>query len=217
MIVAFAYADTHKTLVPLYRGCAEGLVENVKTIMPGATVLHIADDDTKAIKGANVLRVPRKVGLMSWRLIAHHMAHALEDEILFAEPDARFKFDVRDELRDLGADVTLTDRECDVAWGVTTMKEIAPYGFGVSYSRCPDFWKDAAKHCLKLSEREQTWIGDMLGVKAVFDEGKYNAKITSGRVYCHSPCSENDECDVRVLHYKGARKSWLFPIAAEAA
>lgn len=211
-MIAFAYCDMLDKLTPIYRGCAEGLVENIRDVMPKQSILHITDDDTEPFKWCNVIRVKRKVGLMSWRLCAHYCAQAMTPEILFTEPDVRFSCDVMEVFND-PFDVTMTKREFKTSLKGEVIS--SPYTLGVNFSRNADFWKDAAKVCLKLSEQEQTWGGDIIGVAAAVDSGKYSVKILDDS-YNHVPNHAGDET-AKVKHYKGNRKTWLFPLVEEAA
>lgn len=220
-VIAFAYADTLQRLTPVYRGLAEGLVKNVRSVMPDTQLVHVADDDTPTIPGVDgVLRVPRKVPLMSWHMLCHHFAHSLGDEVLFTEPDVRFRADILHIFDDPDFEIAVTEREVDSIWDLngTTVKlsDAAPYTLGTTFSRSPDFWKDVAKYCLTLGEREQTWIGDMISLWAIIQQGNYKVKVIPGPVYNHIPCSREDSCDVKVLHYKGMRKEWLFQGVREA-
>ena len=214
-IIAFAYADTIPRLASLYRGLAEGLVKNVNRVMPGVDVVHVADNETPAIPGVNgVLRVNRKVPLMSWHMLCHHFAHTLADEVLFTEPDVRFRDSILHVFDDPDFEVAVTEREVDSIWNLdgtnVKLSDAAPYTLGTTFSRSPEFWKEVTKHCLTLGDREQHWIGDMLSLWAVMQTGRYKVKVIPGPIYNHIPCSREDACDVKVLHYKGMRKEWLF-------
>ena len=214
MIVAFAYADMKNTLAPIYRACADGLVENIRVVMPGIRILHIADDTTVPIKGCDVLRVKRKVGLMSWRLLAQCMAHGGADEILFTEPDVRFNEDVH-KVFDSPFDVTMTGRE--FATSLKGEPIAGKYTLGANFSRSGDFWKDVTKYCLTLDAEKQTWGGDMMAVEHIADSGKYGIKHLDPAVYNHVPNQQDDLSQAKIVHYKGTRKTWLFPLVAEAA
>lgn len=212
MVIAFVYAhiETAKTK-EYYKPLAEGLVENIRAVMPKVGILHITDDDTPGIRGCSVMRVKRKVPPMSWRLIVQSLAHLNEPEILFTEPDVRFNEDVTDVFKE-EFDVTVADRETVT---VFRGREVAPITLGANFSRSENFWKDCAKYCLTLDRKEQIWGGDITSVAHVMSQGKYNVKTLPAKVYNHVPLSAEDRAG-KMLHYKGQRKAWLFPQTVEA-
>jgi hypothetical protein len=213
-VVAFAYADAIPRLSALYRGLAEGLCQNVRQVMPGVEIVHVSDKDTAPLEGPHKrLEVARDVPLMTWHMRCHEQAQALGGEILFTEPDVRFRADVLDVFDD-DFDIAVTEREVDSTWDVEGQKlmlsDIAPYTLGTTFSRSAPFWGEVTAHCATLRMKEQNWIGDMLSLYAVMQTGRYNVKVLSGPIYNHIPCSRDDACPVKVLHYKGMRKEWLF-------
>ena len=212
-MIAFAYANMHDALAPIYRACADGLVANIREVMPQERVLHITDDETEPVRGCDVLRVKRKVGLMSWRLLGHCMAHGGADEILFTEPDVRFNCNVMDVFKD-AFDVTVCGREFRTSLKGVELTD--PYTFGMNFSRSGDFWKDTAKYCLTLSPQEQVWGGDMKAVAHVVKGGAYRVKELDAAIFNHVPATMQDKSG-NAVHYKGKRKTWLFPQVAEAA
>lgn len=219
-VIAFAYADAIPRLSPIYRGIAEDLVVNIKAVMPGIPVFHVADEKTVPIPGAEVLRVERDVPLMTWHMKCHREAQSLGDEVLFTEPDVRFRSEIL-HVFDEPFDIAVTEREVDSTWTIDGQKvmlsDVAPYTLGTTFSRSREFWDDVTKHCATLADKEQHWLGDMLSLWAVMQTGKYKVKVIPGPIYNHIPCSREDSCDVKVLHYKGMRKEWLFPGLREAA
>ena len=210
-LIAFVYADLRADLAPVYRPLCDGLVENIKAVMPGNRILHVTDDTTPPFKWCNTMRIPRKVGPMSWRLICQNLAHATEEEILFMEPDVRVNENVLDIFKQ-DFDVTICDRETP-----TTLKGRVMGGItlGLNFSRSFDFWKDCAKECLKLDKKDQLWGGDMIAVERVVESKKYKVLELPASVYNHVPLSREDKSG-KVLHYKGTRKTWLFPAMEEA-
>lgn len=221
-VIAFAYADAIPRLTPIYRGLAESLCENLHAVMPGVSVVHVTDNRTAPIRGADdVLIVPRDVPLMTWHMRCHAEAQSLGEEVLFTEPDVRFKSEILHVFDDPDFDIAVTEREVDSTWDIDGRKvllsDVAPYTLGTTFSRSEEFWREVTAHCAGLGDKEQNWIGDMLSLVAVINTGKYKVKILPGQIYNHIPCSREDSCDVRVLHFKGMRKEWLFTQAREAA
>jgi hypothetical protein len=221
-VVAFAYSDAIPRLSPIYRGLAEGLCANVKEVMPGVKVVHVTDKQTAPLDGPDErLEVARDVPLMTWHMKCHQEAQALGDEVLFTEPDVRFRSEILHVFDDPDFDIAVTEREVDSTWSIDGKKvllsDIAPYTLGTTFSRSAKFWEEVTAHCATLGDAEQHWIGDMLSLYAVMQTGKYRVKVIPGPIYNHIPCSREDCCDVKVLHYKGMRKEWLFQGVREAA
>lgn len=221
-VVAFAYADAIPRLSPIYRGLAEGLCWNIKQVMPGVKVVHVTDATTAPLNGPDdVLIVPRDVPLMTWHMRCHMEAQALGDEVLFTEPDVRFRSEILHVFDDPDFDIAVTEREVDSTWDINGQKvllsDVAPYTLGTTFSRSREFWREVTDHCAQLGDKEQNWLGDMLALYAIIQTGRYRIKVIPGPIYNHIPCSREDSCDVKVLHYKGMRKEWLFQQAREAA
>ena len=221
-IIAFAYADAIPRLSPIYRTLAEGLCANIKDVMPGTRIVHVTDEATLPLHGPDErLHVKRDVPLMTWHMRCHQMAQGLADEVLFTEPDVRFKSEILHVFDDPDFDIAVTEREVDSTWDINGQKvmlsDIAPYTLGTTFSRSSEFWREVTEHCATLGDKEQHWIGDMLSLYAIMQTGKYKVKVIPGPIYNHIPCSREDACDVKVMHFKGMRKEWLFTEAREAA
>jgi hypothetical protein len=216
MKIAFAYAAAAPGTEPLYEGLLKGLIENLRDIYGNTDIVQVSDEKTPIVKGVNhVLRVPRTMPLMTWRLKAHQEAHALEDELLMVEPDVRFLKRI-DELFDDGdSEIIISTRDCSAEWGEENLGETTPYTMGSSISRNREFWREAKLVCQTLPERDQHWIGDMKAIKAVVDSGKFKVRVVPGEIYNHIPNSVDDIGNAKVMHYKGRRKNWLFPLATE--
>ena len=221
-IIAFAYADAIPRLQHIYRGIAEDLCANIKAVMPGTRIVHVTDALTAPLDGPDErFIVEREVPLMTWHMLCHERAQSLADEVLFTEPDVRFRADILHVFDDPDFDVAVTEREVDSTWDINGQKvllsAVAPYTLGTTFSRSASFWKEVTAHCATLGEKEQHWLGDMLALYAVMQTGRYRVKVIPGPIYNHIPCSREDDCDVKVLHFKGMRKEWLFLQAREAA
>ena len=213
--IAFPYVSAITDMEPMYTALATGMIENIRQVMPGHPIMQISDSKTRPIKGVNnVLRVEINEPLMVWRLKAQQMAHSMADEILFVESDMRFSESVM-ELFDDDSDVVLATRDCAADWGDERLGVIAPYGLGSNASRSAEFWRQAKLHCQTLPMRKQHWIGDMMAVSAVAETNKFKVRIVDGAIYNHIPNSADDFGKSKAMHYKGKRKTWLFPQATE--
>ena len=216
MIVAFAYSEALPELAATYYALAEGLVANVREVMPGTQIVQICDDKTSSVKGINGrLTVDRDMKLMPWRLKCHQMIHGIDPEVILVEPDVRFREDVRGVFDNKDFDVAITEREIQVEWQGEQLSDIAPYTMGCTFSRNQDFWRMAKLHCGTLPERQQLWIGDMISLAYAANSGDFKIKMLSGPEYNHVP-SNAEDLSGKVLHYKGQRKNWLFPQVSES-
>lgn len=213
-MIAFAYCHTGPKMAALYSGMVEGLIKNVREVMPGESILFITDDHTPLFKGVSqVLRIPRTVGLMTWRLKCHQMAHEMANEIIFVEPDVRFRESVLDAFTG-EFDVAVTDREQEVL--LENERLNTPFTLGMTFSRNAEFWRQAKLHCQTLSPKDQDWFGDMLSIAHVIEHGGFGVKYLDGAVYNHVVNDPSKPTDAKVLHYKGKRKAWLFPMVEES-
>lgn len=214
-MIAFAYAQTGPRMAALYLTLAEGLVANLKAICPNESVLMLTDEQTPIVKGVNsVLRVERTMPLMTWRLKAHQLAHSMADEILFVEPDVRLVEDVMHVFQE-PFDIAVTTREEKAR--LQDEDRDTPYTLGMTFSRSDQFWREAKMVCQSLSERDQTWFGDMLAVDVVVKSGKFDVKPLDGAIYNHVVNDPAETVTAKALHYKGKRKMFLFPQVEEAA
>lgn len=214
-MIAFAYCNTGPKMSALYAGMIEGLIKNIKDVMPKQQITMITDEHTPVFNGLNhLLRVDRKVGLMTWRLKCHQMAHEMFEEILFVEPDVRFREDVMDGFAG-DFDVALTTREPEVALNDERIN--TAFTFGMTFSRNGEFWRQCKLFCQTLSPEDQDWFGDMLAIAHVVENGAFRIKMLDGAVYNHVVNDPRAPTTAKALHYKGKRKAWLFPQAEEAA
>lgn len=214
-MIAFAYIDTTPDNIASYRALVVGMVDSIRKTMPEQEILLLTDDTTPVFKNVNaVLRIPKTMGLMTWRLKCHQVAHSVADEILFVEPDVRLQADVMDVFAK-PFDVAVTSRETEVL--LENKRINTPYTLGMTFSRSQDFWREAKLFCQTLDEKDQDWFGDMLSIANVIQGGKFNVEVLDGAIYNHIVNDPALPTSAKALHYKGKRKVWLFPKAEEAA
>lgn len=212
-MIAFAYCNTGPKMTALYSGLIGGLIKNIREVMPEEQILFLTDDHTPMFKGVNaILRIPRTVGLMTWRLKCHQMAHEMEKEIVFVEPDVRFRAPIQEGFQD-EFDVAITSREKD-CW-LDDERINTEFTFGLTFSRSGEFWRQCKLHCQTLGAEDQDWFGDMLSIQHVIKSGDFGVKMLDGSIYNHVVNDPDKPTEAKVLHYKGKRKAWLFPRAQE--
>lgn len=214
-MIAFAYIDTTPENIAKYRALVVGMVESIRKHMPSQEILLLTDDTTPVFKEVNaVLRIPKTMGLMTWRLKCHQVAHSVADEILFVEPDVRLQADVMDVFAK-PFDVAVTTREDEVL--LDNKRINTPYTLGMTFSRSQEFWREAKMFCQTLDEKDQDWFGDIISIANVVQGGKFNVEVLDGAIYNHVVNDPEKPTDAKALHYKGKRKAWLFPLVKEAA
>ena len=211
-MIAFAYCDTGPKFTAMYRTLLDGLIPNLRSVMPDEQILMVTDEKSPIVKGINqVLRVDRTMPLMTWRLKAHQMAHQMGEEILFTEPDVRFSANIMAEMPP--GDVVVTTREDEVR--LEDCDKDTDFTLGMTYSRSAEFWREAKLICQSLDEKNQNWFGDMIAIAKVIKEGSFNVAMLDGAIYNHVINDPFAKQSARVLHYKGKRKQWLLPHGAE--
>lgn len=212
-VIAFAYAYGGNEKSPLYQALCDGLISNIREVMPDREILMLTDENTPAIEGVNsVLRIPMGIPLMTWRLKCHEVAHAVADNILFTEPDVRFQCDMMNEFAG-EFDIAVTTRESKVTLDGEDL--YVPYTLGVTFSKSQQFWRDAKVCCNGLERKYQDWFGDIMAFAKVIDSGKYNVLTLDGAVFNHVVNDPSEPVTAKALHYKGKRKGWLFDHAME--
>ena len=214
-MIAFAYAEAGPKNAAMYRSLISGMVMSIRDTMPDEEIIMLTDDDTPVVKEVNgIIRIPRTMPIMTWRLKCHQVAHAIGENILFTEPDVRFKANVMGEFaRDF--DVAMTTREEAV---LLDNEEInTPFTLGMTLSKSDEFWREAKLYCQTLDAKYQDWFGDIMAIAHVVNGGKFNVEILDGGEFNHVVNDPAEQSDAKVLHYKGKRKNFLFDVIKEAA
>lgn len=125
----------------------------------------------------------------------------VDGECLFLDVDCIVQRDVS-PIWDTPFDLALCLRY------MSKMVEKTPFNGGVAFSRSREFWRDVAgKHsdhtCPADTERRFSEV-------AMND--KYVIRALNGDIYNYSPKTKEEDVSGRaIVHYKGDRKSYLFP------
>jgi len=189
---------------------AQGLMDSARKAMPGVHLAHLTDGDSPAVKGADqVIRIAEKMP-MAVRRMTHNSR--LRGDWLLVDTDIIIKGDVREVFKQ-PFDIALTDREGTITYE-HKYAQAMPYNLGVVFSRCPAFWLQVLKYLVKAPERYQQWEGDQQVVCQMVKMGLdkqagFEVKILPGRQYNYPP-KHRDDTEAKILHYKGARKQYLF-------
>ncbi len=184
---------------------AKDLIASVRKSMPGVPVVQFTNMDTPKVPGVDeVVRKDGKHMRMAVLRMEHHAS--VEGDWLFVDTDVEVLQDVRDVFA-LDFDVAVTDRsgipmnEGEKRWAAEM-----PYNMGVTFSRCPAFWREAQEILLKMPNEKQTWMGDQHAVCELVALGRYKVNVLSGGTYNYPPRG-GDLAGVAIAHYKGARKA----------
>ena len=188
------------------------MVASVRRAMPAARIVHLTDELTAPIAGTDETIRRRYDGsfLMTFRLA--HFAALAPCNAVFLDTDVMVQRDLS-PLFDWEFDVALTARDGSVIDpGGEDISLDMPYDIGVMLSKPSgwEFWREAERHCARLSEDHRRWGGDQHAVKAVADTAPLCILDLECRLYNHTPHTETEDVAGRyVVHYKGARKAWM--------
>lgn len=123
----------------------------------------------------------------------------IEGECLFLDVDCIVKRDVSH----------IFGSPFDVALCIRYMSKAVdklPFNGGVSFSRCPEFWKDVAG----LPEQHQSGSDTERRLSEVAMSDKYIVRALNGDIYNYPPKSAEEDVSGRaIVHYKGDRKAYL--------
>jgi hypothetical protein len=188
------------------------MVASVRRAMPSGRIVHLADQKTRPVDGADdVIRLPYDgVHLMTFRLL--QFARLDPCEAIFLDTDVIVQRDLS-PLFESDFDVALTRREnIGVDPQGVDVAAVMPYNTGVMLSRPSgwDFWHNALKYCETLPEEARRWWGDQFAIKAVAEIAPLRIEELPCDLYNYSPALDTEDVSRRfVVHYKGMRKPWM--------
>jgi hypothetical protein len=187
---------------------ADAMVRSIRAAMPGVEVFQFSNESSGILHG--VSGYFRKEGKNTKRLRLEH--YAAEGEWLFIDTDCWVQGDLRDVFN-REFDIAIANRDgslLDMEVGSNFMLKM-PHNLGVVFSRCPEFWSDALATWEAYEDRtkEEIW-SDQLAVCDTIKAGKFNVLVLDGGEFNLSPKKRDQFVDgAKVLHYKGARKTWM--------
>lgn len=193
----------------LYTRLACVLMASVRQSMPGVPIVHLTDQDTAGIRGADeVLRVPN--GPMALTILEAYAGCGVGDWLLL-DSDVMVQADVQHVFEENKTfDVAVATRE-----GTLRPKEVGtkfmetmPFNKGAVFSRSPAFWRAAAEWLKTQPEKLQMWMGDQRAMNEVIATDRFNVRVLPA-AYNYPPFTKGDVADKAVLHYKGSRKAWM--------
>ena len=170
------------------------MVESVRRHMPSAHIVQMTDQRSRVFDVDEVRRLEYDKHLMTFRL--HHLATWPHEQAIILDGDVVLKGDLG-HVFDQSFQVALTKRD----------RKDYPYNSGVMFSRCPEFWKQAAQW-LKKHPALWDWDGDQAAIKEIAPQ--FDVLELRCEDYNWSPSSPTDTSTALAWHYKGKRrKEWL--------
>ncbi len=204
MIVAFYHAAPRVTP---HVQLAERLIASVRQAMPGVSIYHFTDADTRSIDGVDVCL--RHAALMPPALARVQQYATVDGEWLFVDTDVIVQRDVRDVFSK-PFDVAVATREGTLKpseVGTSFMARM-PYNFGAVFSRSAAFWRSAYERMLDYSAKRQAFMGDQQALNDTIATGLFNVTVLPNG-YNYPPFAKDEDVrDKPILHMKGARKAW---------
>jgi hypothetical protein len=207
MRVGFLHLDLQGQ--PEARALAEIMVRSVKSAMPNAEIVHMADPSTPKVRGVDTVirREIKAPWIMHYRL--DHLRHFPEGDAMFIDTDAVVQRDTSGVF-DKPFDVALTRRRGPILVDGKDIVPEMPFNSGVMFSRSMEFWEDVYAHCDTLSEKLKHWFGDQVALKVVAESGKYKVLDLTCDEYNYSPNRIDEDVSQKyIVHMKGKRKQWM--------
>ena len=187
-----------------YKGAealAELCIASVRKHMPHAEIWHLTTEDGPELSADKCLRMDIQ-GTYGYKRNA--LTSMLEGEVISIDYDVIMQEDISsvfDEDFELGVTV-------DMKPGGPGIK----YNGGVIFSRSQEYWKTIAEIVkdMDFCKTEGDWYPIELACNQLADSGKFKTKVFSSE-YNHVPSSPEDK-QGKLIHYRGKRKAWVFPI-----
>lgn len=175
--------------------------------MPGVECLQLTDEQTPAVNGCSVKRLPWDgTGVMLWRM--RHLAQ-LDEDVLCLDTDVMVQADLSSVFA-LPFDVALTRRDGPIFDPEgTDITKMMPYNCGVMFSRSPFFWQE----CIGLCEANEYdgWFADQISVAKVAPH--FNTLKLHCDNFNYTPKHGEDVSRRYALHFKGQRKEMMLEYA----
>jgi len=175
-------------------------IQSARAAMPQAEIVHLTDEATPALEGADVvLRQPLEGNW--WRRMWHASA-ALEGDVIHANTDIVFRADVSHVFA-LDFDIAVPH----------IADPVVRYDAGLLFCRRRSF-------CRRLADAPAAEApeGDIDAWLAAYntevDSARWWRVVLPGHIYSHVPLTEETArlaTYARALHYRGPRKRWLLP------
>ncbi len=204
--------------------CAAACVRSVRRTMPGTDVVHLTDETTAPVAGAEAVnRVPAgPMALMRFE----HQSRVVGDW-LFIDSDVLFQRDVR-AVFDRPFDVAVTTRNWKHLKPAAGFTDRMPFNTGVVFSRAQAFWVEALDRLRILSPDAQAFMGHQEVICDMVADGRYHVAHLKGSHYnCPPAMRKADDFPLSarmvkkaaIVHYKGLgrKHAMLKRIEREAA
>jgi len=170
------------------------IVASVRAAMPHARIVQMTDYLTMEVNGVDEL-IRKKWDqkfLMPYRLL--HLREFPAVNVIFLDADVEVQKDLSRLFKD-EFDIALTFRdETDPSLRLTPLAhKLMPFNAGVMLSRASgmEFWAEAHRLCLGMSEKNRDWLGDQLAIKEVAGTTKLKVKQYPCAKFNYSPAFLN--------------------------
>jgi hypothetical protein len=159
--------------------------------------------DTIALGGVDdVIRKERDCPMAVFRM-RHHQS---KGEWLFIDVDVLVTKDISSMFYE-SFDIAIASRTQGDGSEHEGFAEM-PHNMGVTFSRCPAFWREVENELLTYDPKLQEWMGDQLAVCRLIKKNIFRVKIVPGEEYNFPPNSPLAPL-ASITHYKGRRKKWM--------
>lgn len=194
---------------------AAALVQSIRRVMPGITVVQFTDEHSAPLEGVEVQRLPNTH--MALLRMQHHAS--VDGDWLFLDADVLVQQDVT-HVFDQAFDVALTKRDWTHLKKAGGFTKRMPTNTGVVFSRCPAFWDAVCRRLRELPKEKRRWMGDQEVIGELLGSQTFTVKMISGARYNYPPplpsLIADDEDDdgvsqellaqAAIVHYKGPRR-----------
>lgn len=207
MRVGFFYQETTPQS-RIHLEIAKPMLASIRKVMPDVQVIQFTDATSEILEGVDgFIRIGGNLPMAIRRLTHHANCHG---DWLFCDTDVIFQSDIRDVF-DEEFDIALTDR-VGTYMEKTEYAKFQPFNMGITFSRNPKFWELAIEKLKGFPSQYQQWEGDQMVVCGLADNQKtpFDIVILPGRIYNFTPKTEHEDVShAAIVHYKGAKKSWI--------
>jgi hypothetical protein len=182
-------------------------IASVRQHMPNAEIIHLTDDVTPALPGADtVLRFTATTNGVRenyWKRYWNAASHLTGETVLLGT-DSIFRRDI----------TSVFDGYFDVALPHIADKKWR-YDAGTIFSRSPELYKRLAASPISNMSNAALFENDVVTFLAEFHRISATHQIVeiSGEKYSFVPASANDAGikKASIVHYRGPRKKWMTP------
>lgn len=188
---------------------ARASIASVRSVMPGAEVVLLTTTQWNGpdLGADNVRRLNLPMDCF-YGYRKYFSQSMIDGDNLFLDVDCIVQKDVS----------KIFEREFDISvcyrCKQDKLQNNIPFNGGVVFSRCPEFWKEAAGN----PDDHKDWSKTEKRLSETAMNDDYLVRVIDGNVYNYTPnVSGEDMSERTIVHYKGRRKEFLLPEIMERA